>query len=229
MCRFALVHRIREHMEGVPHPEPGSSREEQLAQWCVGAAVEIIKLVEMLRKGDRLSAHSFTDLQGCVVSAITMLLYGIVHRDAGYDAVVSSAVASISFIVSRNETLLPVLHFIKGFKNVTEEAYTHCHAKERVSGPAAGDAVLSYEAWLSSITQAVPHDTTTGRPNEEMHRSAEGTWIEPAATLRDLESPATEDPGNLLRWDGLTSLSSDPFDHFVGLNFFEMNDWTAPS
>ncbi|KAJ4998449.1 putative transcriptional regulatory protein, partial [Colletotrichum sp. SAR 10_66] len=67
-----------------PPPAP-SAAVEQAADACIRAAKKMLELFEGLSRSGNMARFSFTDLQGCSIATIVVLLAGILQRDAGYD------------------------------------------------------------------------------------------------------------------------------------------------
>ncbi|KAI8241160.1 putative transcriptional regulatory protein, partial [Colletotrichum sp. SAR 10_96] len=65
-----------------PPPAP-SAAVEQAADACIRAAKKMLELFEGLSRSGNMARFSFTDLQGCSIATIVVLLAGILQRDAG--------------------------------------------------------------------------------------------------------------------------------------------------
>jgi hypothetical protein len=127
--------------------------ERLLINWCVNAAEEMIRLLELLRTNNSLAYRSYTDVQGCVAAATLILLCGIIERKSSYEAIVDSAISSLSCIATNTDSFQSALDFIRSFQGITNAAHERCRKKpSRHSGSDSKHTIsASYVTWLSSF------------------------------------------------------------------------------
>lgn len=194
--------------------------ERLLSQWCLEAAEGMIRLVELLRDAQKLAQRSFTDFQGCVVAIITLLLYGIIDRNDNYDKYVTSAINSLSFMVGRNEGLVPAFRFVQNFKRITDEAYELCRNSEHTeqSTSSVNEAALAaYESWLSSGGNQRHSQAFVPSSSVDINMDGEDSTTSPHA------------PGDEHLGDGAQLGESDTSTHGLGLDHAANENWQGAS
>lgn len=220
--------------------------ERLLINWCVKAAEEMIRLLELLRTTNNLSHRSYTDVQGCVVAATTILLCGIMERKSSYKDTVDSAISSLSCVVTNTESFRPALDFVRTFQGITDEAYKRCHEKASDDGdPGLKHTIsASYDSWLSAFetgggqlplhaTDAPAHDAASYvEPRSDIWSGSGSGNLDPlheACTDDIIASRGTQRLGNLADggWNSVDSLlsSTSPglISDLITLNDFSFN------
>jgi hypothetical protein len=128
-----------------------------MAQYCSKAARKMIRLFEILRDNEYLARFSFTDFHGCSIATIIILLYGILERDATYEATINFALGSLRYMATDSETTSLRIKFIERFKSLADEAVEKLRAASGMEGTdESKNEPGGYESWLEWMTSAAP-------------------------------------------------------------------------
>ncbi|EQB56578.1 hypothetical protein CGLO_03404 [Colletotrichum gloeosporioides Cg-14] len=194
-----------------PPPAP-SAAVEQAADACIRAAKKMLELFEGLSRSGNMARFSFTDLQGCSIATIVVLLAGILQRDAGYDGRVAFGLDCLRRMAGGgNATAGMGVRFVEALRGITDEArgrLLRVQREERV--PRVEERTTGYGDWAEWLATAEVAESSSENEEDE-----EGSGEQPAdvddggASVPDVELSETWDEAAALQ---LQELSASGFE-----------------
>ncbi|KAF5500220.1 putative transcriptional regulatory protein [Colletotrichum siamense] len=160
-----------------PPPAP-SAAVEQAADACIRAAKKMLELFEGLSRSGNMARFSFTDLQGCSIATIVVLLAGILQRDAGYDGRVAFGLDCLRRMAGGgNATAGMGVRFVEALRGITDEArgrLLRVQRTERV--PRVEERMTGYGDWAEWLATAEVAESSS----EDEEEDEEGSGEQPA-------------------------------------------------
>lgn len=158
-----------------PPPTP-SAAVEQAADACIRAAKKMLELFEGLSRSGNMARFSFTDLQGCSIATIVVLLAGILQRDAGYDGRVAFGLDCLRRMAGGgNATAGMGVRFVEALRGITDEARGRLlrvqRREERV--PRVEERMTGYGDWAEWLATAEVAESSSEDEDEDEEGSGE--------------------------------------------------------
>ncbi|KAF3809759.1 putative transcriptional regulatory protein C3C7.04 [Colletotrichum gloeosporioides] len=194
-----------------PPPAP-SAAVEQAADACIRAAKKMLELFEGLSRSGNMARFSFTDLQGCSIATIVVLLAGILQRDAGYDGRVAFGLDCLRRMAGGgNATAGMGVRFVEALRGITDEARGRLLRVQRTeTAPSVEGRTTGYGDWAEWLATAEVAESSSEDEEDE-----EGSGEQPAdvddggASVPDVELSETWDEAAALQ---LQELSASGFE-----------------
>ncbi|KAF9874192.1 hypothetical protein CkaCkLH20_08175 [Colletotrichum karsti] len=167
--------------ETPPQPTPAI---QNAADACIGAAKKMLELFEGLSRSGNMARFSFTDLQGCSIATIVVLLAGILDRDSGYEGRVAFGLDCLRRMAGGgNATAGMGVRFVEALRGITEEARAKLLRSQGDGGGGGGRLDLKdgraagYGQWAEWIANAEVAEDTSDEEGSEVEE-LEGRSIE---------------------------------------------------
>ncbi|KAL0939983.1 C6 zinc finger domain protein [Colletotrichum truncatum] len=127
MGKVSVVTLVRARLRTVFCPDEEapqiSTDVEKAAEACIKAAKKMLALFEGLSQSGNMARFSFTDLQGCSIATIIVLLSGILERDSGYEGRVAFGLDCLRRMAGGgNSTASMGVRFVEALQSITNEA-----------------------------------------------------------------------------------------------------------
>ncbi|KAL3301272.1 thiamine repressible genes regulatory protein thi1 [Colletotrichum asianum] len=197
-------------------PAAPSAAVEQAADACIRAAKKMLELFEGLSRSGNMARFSFTDLQGCSIATIVVLLAGILQRDAGYDGRVAFGLDCLRRMAGGgNATAGMGARFVEALRGITDEArgrLLRVQRTERV--PRVEERMTGYGDWAEWLATAeVAESSSEDEEDEETSEGQPADVDDGGPPVPDVELSETWDEAAALQ---LQELSASGFEMPLG-------------
>ncbi|TDZ28380.1 putative sterigmatocystin biosynthesis P450 monooxygenase stcS [Colletotrichum spinosum] len=174
MGKVSVVTVVRARLRTVfcPDERPSEVRPsiEKSSEACIKAAKKMLELFEGLSKSGNMARFSFTDLQGCSIATIVVLLAGILDRDSGYDGRVAFGLDCLRKMASGGNTTARMgVRFVEALQAITNEARAKLltvNRKPKIQHPAVSGQTSGYGDWKDWVTNFETMDTSSDSEGE---------------------------------------------------------------
>ncbi|TDZ49627.1 putative sterigmatocystin biosynthesis P450 monooxygenase stcS [Colletotrichum trifolii] len=174
MGKVSVVTVVRARLRTVFCPDEGPSEVrrsiEKSSEACIKAAKKMLELFEGLSKSGNMARFSFTDLQGCSIATIVVLLAGILDRDSGYEGRVAFGLDCLRQMASGgNTTARTGARFVEALQAITNEARAKLLTVNRestIQHPAVSGQTSGYGDWKDWVTNFETMNTSSDGEGE---------------------------------------------------------------
>ncbi|KAH0427126.1 hypothetical protein CcaCcLH18_09873 [Colletotrichum camelliae] len=197
-------------------PPPTISADvEKAADACIRAAKKMLELFEGLSRSGNMARFSFTDLQGCSIATIVVLLAGILQRDSGYDGRVAFGLDCLRRMAGGgNATAGMGVRFVEALRSITDEARGRLLRVQRKEGGSplrVDERTTGYGDWAEWLATAEVAESSS--EDEEMSEENADVVVDGGPPVPDVELSETWDEAAALQ---LQELSASGFELPLG-------------